>query len=219
MVFQKVLKGVNGLDAIKAQQIVDNGLLSNWWRTAGRITPAEIKLHLNSVNADLHLNHYHKPIPIGNPLTKYGKAKFGDVTPFISTTAGVVERDGNSKQNLFFPPFMTALRFATDNFKSTGYVFYAYLITIGKKAIEMEQFSEEIRELHVYSEYQRYFRQGEIMAKILIPSVQIEKAIGYDGPSALRDLKAGRIPSFSHSVTNSSYQEPEKLSNIREILS
>lgn len=219
MVFQKVLKGINGIDEPTARNIVENGILSNWWRTAGYITPAEIKLHLTPANADLHVNHYHKPVPVGNPLNIYGASKFGDVSPFISTTAGVFERDLKAKQNLFFPPFITALRFATDNFKTTGYLFYAYVITIGRKAIEMEQFAEEIRDMNIYRDFQPYFRQGEVMAKILIPSIRIEKAVRFDGPVALRDIKAGRTPSPTATIDNPSYQEPEKLSNIREILS
>ncbi len=218
MTFQKVLKGISNIDANVAQDIIDNGIICNWWRKAANIKPIEIKQHLNSLNADLHLNHYHRSIPASNPLSSYGTASFGEVSPFISTTAGTIHRNALAKRNILFDPFITSLRFATNNFKTNGYVFYAYLITIGKIAIEMEQFAEEVRELHIYKNYLPYHKQGEIMAKILIPSVQIEKALGYDGLQAKRDLACGKLPAPSI-IINTSYQAPEKLSNIREVLS
>lgn len=218
MIFQKVLKGISDLDPATAQDIVDKGILSNWWRKAGTIQPEEIKIHLTLQNADLHVNHYHKKVPATNPLHLLHKGKFGEVSPFISTTAGVVQRNGFKRINIIFPPFITALRFATKNYTTTGYIYYAYVITIGKVAVEMAQFSEEIRNLNVYTDYQRYNDQGEIMAKIIIPSVQIEKAELYDGPKALLELNKGQIPLPLNVIINTAYQAPEKLSNIHEVL-
>jgi len=219
LVFQKVLKGIPDLDNNTAEHIVKHGIICNWWRKVNRITPKDIQLHLTSENADLHLNHYHKPVPSGNPLASLGAKTFGDVSPFISTTAGAIQRDKLKSQNIFFDPFLTAMRFATDNFKTTGYIFYAYVLTIGKMAIEMEQFSEEVRELHIYKNFLPYHKQGEIMAKIIIPSVQIEKAICFDGPAIKAIMKSGKTPPAFHTIDNPTYQKPEKLSNIREVLS
>lgn len=218
MVFQKVLKGINGLDNNQAKSIVDNGLMSNWWRKAGNITPADIKLHLNMDNLKLHLNRYHHPVPPGNPLSILYTGKFGNVSPFISTTAGTIERDLNTKRNLIFPPFMIALNFATNNNKSNGYIFYAYLMTVGKIAVEMEQFSEEIRNLYVYRDFQPYYRQGEIMAKVFIPSVQIEKVEGFSSASVKLAQSRGVLPVPDFVYDNPTYQAPEKLSNINEVL-
>lgn len=217
MFYQKVLKGINGLDHASAQENVDNGITCNWWRTVGTISPAAVKLHLTAGNADLHLNHYHKPIPAGNPLAGLA-ATFGAVTPFISTTAGAIQRDHILKDNILFDPFITALKFATRNFRSRGFIFYAYLMTIGKVAIEMEQFSEEVRELHIYKDFLPYHSQGEIMAKIIIPSVQIEKAWEFDGPQAKRDLKRKVLPTPVHQISNPAYLDPQRFSNIRELL-
>ncbi|MFP9097922.1 hypothetical protein ACLI09_02610 [Flavobacterium sp. RHBU_24] len=219
MVFQKVLKGINGLDDNQAKNIVDRGITSNWWRKAGTITPEGTKLHLNMNNLKLHLNQYHRPVPPGNPLHSLHTGKFGEVSPFISTTSGAVERDFSTKRNLVFPPFMTALNFATDNNKSSGYIFYAYLMTVGKVAVEMEQFSEEIRNLYVYQDYQPYYRQGEIMAKIIIPSVQIQKVEGYNGADVKLAQRRGILPVPHFTYTNPAYQAPEKLSNIQEVIS
>lgn len=219
MIIQKVLKGISGLTEMEANNMIDQGIICGWWRTVGRISAGEAIQHLTAVNAELHLNHYHKPVPSGNALASLGAARFGDVSPFISTTAGAIQQDHLHKKNICFDPFLTALRFATGNFRYRGYVFYAYLFTIGKIAIEMEQFSEEVRELHIYKDYLPYHRQGEVMAKIIIPTVQIEKAVGYDGPTAKRDIIKGRIPTPLNTIINSNYQQPEKLSNIREVLS
>jgi hypothetical protein len=198
--------------------MVDNGFTCNWWRKAGTITSAEKKLLLNAENLNLHLNQYHQPVPAGHLLATYG-SPFGEVSPFISTTAGAVGRDKKRGTNIFFDPFITALRFATNQYRSKGFIFYSYLLTIGKAAIEMEQFSEEVRELHIYRSYSPYQTQGEIMAKIIIPSVQIEMAMEYDGPSAAAALAASAIPAPIYTVTNASYLPPEKYSNIREVLS
>ncbi|WP_027379097.1 hypothetical protein [Chryseobacterium daeguense] len=218
MNFQKVLKGINGLDDHLAQDIVDNGIMSSWWRKAGTISPKQIKDNLNINNLDLHLNHYHKPVPVTNPLHHLHTGKFGDITPFISTTAGAITRDSYNKRNITFPPFITALNFATKNSKSDGYIFYAYLMTVGKVAVEMEQFSEEIRNLYVYTDFQPYYHQGEITAKILIPSVQIEKVEGYKGSDVKVAHAAGTIPTPSFVYINPSYQRPENLSNIQEVI-
>jgi hypothetical protein len=218
MILQKVLKGINGLNDIQARAIVDNGMMSNWWRKAGTISPAEIKLYLNMSNLKLHLNHYHNPVPIGNPLRSLHTGKFGEISPFISTTAGAIERDHARSTNLIFPPFMIALNFATNNNNSNGYIFYAYLMTVGKVAVEMEQFSEEIRNLYVYRDFQRYNRQGEIMAKVLIPSVQIEKVEGYNATKVKLAQRRGILPTADFIYRNPSYQPPEKLSNIHEVL-
>ena len=218
MYFQKALKGINGIDQATAQHIVDNGLMSNWWRKARTIKVADQKQLLNYANADLHLNHYNEPIPAGHLLSPYG-GSYGSVSPFISTTAGAIQRDKDKGTNIFFDPFLTALRFATKQYRSTGYIFYCYLLTMGKAVIEMEQFSEEIRELHIYRDYLPYHSQGEIMAKIIIPSVQIEMAVEYNGPAAEAALKAKTIPVPTNRIINTTYLPPEKYSNIREVLS
>jgi len=217
MYFQKVVKGINGLSSSHAKLIVDEGLRSNWWRKMGTITPIGIKEQLIEKNAMLHLNSYNEPLPIGHPF--YGREKtYGDVTPFISTTAGAIQRDTFKKQNFLRDPFLTALNFATKNLKSNGYIFYAYLITLNKKAIELEQFSEDVRELHIYQDFMPYQLQGEVMAKILIPSVQIEMALEFDGPTAKDELRRGIEPTPTHTISNISYQNPQKFSNIKEIL-
>jgi len=218
MIFQKVVKGISGIDPAAAKDIIDKGLKSNWYRMAGTILEEDKKIHLTAKNLDLHLNHYHKNVPVANPLSLIHKGKFGDVSPFISTTAGVVQRNEAERKNIIFSSYMTALRFATSNFKKSGFIFYTYVITVGKKAVEMEQFAEDIRNLNVYKEFQQYNSQGEVMAKIIIPSVQIEKAEMYVGTEVIKQMRS-RVPIVPKLVfQNSDYQAPEQFSNIHDMI-
>ena len=218
MYFQKVLKGIPNLSKSEVEAMVwQNGIFCNWWRKKGTIMAAEIKSELTESNLLHHLNDYDKPLPTGHPWSAYGST-YGEVSAFISTTAGVVERDNYKKRNIVFAPFMTAIRFATESFKTDGWLFYAYVMTLGKKSVELQGFSEEIRELNIYTQYLRYHHEGEIAAKISIPSVAIEKAEQYSGPPVLAALRAGQKPTPVDTVDNASYLGPEKYCNIRELL-
>jgi len=218
MIFQKVVKGISGIGPADAKDIIDKGLKSNWYRMAGTILEEDKKMHLTAENLHLHLNKYHQKVPVGNPLYSIHKGKFGDISPFISTTAGVVQRNGDQRRNIIFPSYMTALRFATSNFRKSGFIFYTYVITVGKKAIKMEQFAEDTRNLNIYKEFQEFHHQGEVMAKIIIPSVQIEKAEMYVGAEVKKQIRAGKpiIPKLV--LDNHDYQAPEEFSNIHDMI-
>jgi hypothetical protein len=222
MYFQKVVKGIAGLNRIEAEQMVKtDGITCNWWRKVGTITPAAIQAQLTEKAILCHLNQYDDPLPSTHALAKppYSAKTYGNVTPFISTTAGAIQRDKFRQRNIIFPPFLTALRFATNNFRTSGFIFYAYLCTLGKQAISFEGLAEEVRELHIYQQYLPFHHEGEITAKIIIPSAQIEKAIEYDGRSALQDLRKKQIPSpIGTPILNPAYAKPEAYANIRELL-
>lgn len=113
---------------------------------------------------------------------------------FISTTAGGLQRFSSTGLNICFPAFLTALQFATANFTTRGFVFYAY-----------------------YHQYLPYHREGEIIAKVVIPAPQIERAEEFDGTAALRDLRTGKMPSPVQTIHNGNYAAPDTYSNIREI--
>lgn len=207
-----VLKGVTGIDRGSVQTIASNtGILCNWWRTVGTITPAQVKEKLNDRNLVWHLNQYDTIDPNTGKL-------FYENTPFISTTAGTVERDYFFSMNLVFPAWLTALKFATNSFTQTGYVFYAYVFVLGKKSVPLEQFSEEVRDLHLYTRYLPYHPEGEIVAKIQIPAVNIEKVEEYDPKAAERAFERNSLPSPTWTFTNPAYVAPEPFSNIRGLL-
>ena len=220
MYFQKVLKGIKELSrADAAVMVMDEGIHCNWSRREGSISTSEISEKLTDGNILCHLNQYGDPLPPSHPhFSRTEKLTYGDITPFISTTAGAVQRFSAPGLNICFPAFMTALQFATANFTTSGYIFYVYLLTLGKKAIPLMQFAEQVRELQFYSQYLPYHREGEIVAKIAIPSPQIEKAEEYHGPNALRELRTGKFPTPTHTILNSNYAAPDKYSNIREFV-
>lgn len=93
------------------------------WRTVHLITPEQRIQKLTLQNLDWHLNHYDEPDPL------MGNAPFYENTPFISATAGVVERDVFAARNIVFDPLMTAIQFATRDFTTVGHVFFGYVFT------------------------------------------------------------------------------------------
>jgi len=220
MYFQKVLKGIKDLSPDAAAGMIrEDGIRCNAWRRAGGMSASDISVQLTDNNILSHLNHYGDPLPATHAQSSSTeRLTYGNITPFISTTAGALQRFSSPGLNICFPAFMTALQFATANFTTRGFIFYAYLITLGKKAIPLVQISEEVRELQLYHHYLPYHREGEIVAKIVIPSPQIEKAEEYDGPAAIRDLRTGKVPAPLQTIPNSGYAAPDIYCNIREIV-
>jgi hypothetical protein len=216
MIFQKTLKGIANLSDAEAEDMVKNyGILSNWWRKKISINNSEIADELTEINLMHHLNEYNKPLPASHKWSSLG-ATYGDVSAFISTSSGAIQR--SSSANVIFPSFITALKFATKKYKTSGYIFHCYVVTLGKQSIPFQSFAEEVRELHIYRDFMPYHHQGEITAKISIPSINIEKAEKYDGPRALRELKSGKIPSPIKTIINPNYQDPSNYSNVRDFI-
>jgi hypothetical protein len=210
--FQRVLKGVTGIDRGDATRAFLGGLHCNWWRRVHSIGPHEIVAKLTPRNLDWHLNHYDDPDP------NEGNAPFREHTPFISVTAGVVERDAFARRNLVFDPFMTALRFATADFTATGYIFHAYVFTLGRQSLELAEFAEEVRELNIYQHFLPFHPEGEITAKIEIRGPCIERWEEYDGPRAHAELRTGALPTPSHAEINPLYASPDLFCNIRGLV-
>ncbi|MET0464178.1 MAG: hypothetical protein ABW007_13530 [Chitinophagaceae bacterium] len=222
MIIQKVLKGISGLKPADADTVLQEGILCNWLRKAASksitVPLSEHKLVLTADNLDQHVNRYKSSILPGHHLLKVGGTTFGEVTPFISTTAGAIQQRNKKKKNILFDPFVTALNFATNTLRGDGCIFYGYVFILGKEAVEMQQFSEEIRELHIYRDYMPYHKQGEITAKIHISSVQLEKYEYFDGPQYQKN-KSKSISYYPTSKINPDYKDPIFISNIREVLS
>lgn len=215
MIFQKVLKGISDLKEPEINNIVSHsGIISNWWRKKGTISNGEIKDELTEQNLMNHLNHYNQSLPATHKWVSLGKT-YGDVSPFISTTAGAVQRNNAKKVNIIYPSFITALKFATKNFKTEGCIFYAYLQVLGKESIPLRSFSEEVRELNIYRTFMPFHQQGEITAKIHIPSVAIEKVEIFEGKKAASEIKKGNPPTPKKIITNKDYVNPDSYSNIR----
>lgn len=210
MFVQRVIKGVaggpSGLDDREAKSLIDDrsGLQCQWWRNVHAITPSEVAEKLTHANLDRHVNHYasHDPAT-GGP--------FYEGTPFISTTAGCVERDVVLQTNHVYPARFIALDFATTGGMHEGYLFYAWVIVGLRPAVEIQSISEEVRELNAYRSYSAFQTEGEIVAKVQVPSNQIEFCEKYEVDPT------GRVhgPVWTH--RNPEYEEPGRVSNLREL--
>ncbi|ADB50815.1 hypothetical protein [Conexibacter woesei] len=205
MIVQRVLKGICGIDAATAEEILrETGIVSNWWRGKGSVTPEEALVELTEPALLRHLNDY---------------VAFGPQTPFISTTAGSVVRDASGGRNDVLTADHVATDFATDGFTRDGWVFSGYVFTLGRKAVTQEPFAEEVRELHVYTDYLRYQPEGELVAKIQIPAVQLEAAWPVTAEPDPANPGEWLWPSRGAVVPNDGvYVDPLELVNVREAL-
>lgn len=186
--------------------------MCNWWRKVTLLPNNEIPLRLTARNLDWHQNRYNDPDPAE------ANEPFREHTPFISVTAGTVERDNVRKRNILTPAWQIALEFATDGWSTDGYLFYCYVFILGRNSVAHQAFSEEIRELNIYAGFSPFQPEGEITAKIIIPPTQIEKFEFYEIARIRNDLAAGRFPTPTNANTNSLFQPPDDISNIRGFL-
>jgi hypothetical protein len=196
------------------QRIFEGGILCNWWMSLrpNPLPHPEIPQRLSDRNLFWHQNRYN----MTDPLTK---KPFSYETPFISTSAGTVERRAFLLKNRIHRARNIALRFATNRWKRSGIVFYCYVFVIGKKSVGHAGFAEELRELNIYTGYSRWQPEGEITAKIIIPPAQIECAeiwLRDEFRSAIK-TKAQLRP--SETMNNKAlYLKPDDYHNIRELL-
>jgi hypothetical protein len=206
---QTCIKGVNGIDVRGAEEILaGEGLVCNWWRNQGSIGPADIDRRLTSAELDLHVNSYDEQHPDlrGTVRTE---------TPFISLTAGAVDRNPFLKTNFVHPAHRTALHFATNFSRLRGdcFLFYCWVVVGLKPAVEIRHLAEEVRELNTYRRYSAFQTEGEIVAKVEVPSRQIHRYEHYrvtDGTGGYVDL------TYMGQSINPRYVDPYSIVNIRE---
>lgn len=168
MYVQWCCKGISGItdaDVTGAMQ-GGKGLVCRWWLKVNPLPNHEIRDKLTRRNLDWHVNRYSD----FDPTTSQ---PFCDGTPFISLTAGTVERDKYIQTNQAHPALKTALEFATDWGQTGGYVFFCYVIVALNPAVGVEAVAEEIRDLKTYRAWSAWNLEGEIAAKIKVPSNQI----------------------------------------------
>jgi hypothetical protein len=189
----------DGLDDAAARDVVDSktGILCNWWRAQGTISPSQIRDKLAAVNLDLHINNY---------------AAIKNDTPFISLAAGCVERDVFYRTNRVYPADRVALGFATDWGNRPGYLYFLWTIVSLKVSVAIEQVAEEVRSLNVYQSWSPYQLEGEVTAKIYIPSVQIERVQKWEPAPPVPGMvrAAWRTPH-----ANPTFEQPDVISNVR----
>lgn len=158
----------DGLDKFDAFSLISmrHGIVSNWWRNQGTISPQETQAVLTPYNLDRHLHDYQN---------------FGSISPFISLASGCVERDMIYGRNNIWSAVDTALDFATDCWMRPGTLFYGWTIVGLNPAVELGSVSEAVRELNTYQRWSPYQLEGEITAKVNIPANQIFLAEWWDG--------------------------------------
>ena len=203
MYLQYCVKGIAGAmgadagitkDEAKGLMLAELGILSNWWRTRGAITPQEVAGVLTDDNLDRHLHDY---------------ARFGKKTPFISLACGAVERDTVFRYNWIRSAIDTALMFATDNWTRPGALFYVWVPTSHRPAVAIRAVAEPVRDLNIYWRWSPFQPEGEVTAKVHIPANQIEK-LEWWVPSH----GEGKV---EETILNPHYLVPELLSDVREL--
>jgi hypothetical protein len=123
-------------------------------------------------------------------------------TPYISLTAGVVERVARGV-TVRHSAMRTALAFATGNATHDGYIFLCWVQVSPKPAPELPGFAEEVRDLNIYAPYSIFHEEGEIAAKLFVPARQICSATRFDA-----DLV------FAQRFDNPDFVPPDRISNI-----
>ncbi len=211
MIIQQTLKGISGIDATAARTLLAQGIPCNLVRRRGSISFVEIPSRLSLRNLDWHQNQYNTPDPLE------GNEPFSWHTPFISTTAGTVERFISTSTNVKTPAWIEAVDFATSSFTVDGYVFYCYLWVVGRQTVKHEALSEELRELNVYTGFSPFQPEGEITAKINIPPAQIEKAEFWSASDAFDAVQNDVLPASdpAQTIVNRLFVDPADYNNVR----
>ncbi len=201
MFMQRCIKGVAGdVEGITDHQadamtLGGGGILSNWLRIRGPALPSSVRKQLTPQTLDRHLHDYDN---------------FKDDTPFISLTAGCVERDVAWRLNRIHEAQDIALRFATDWGRRTGYLFYTWVVVGLNPAVGIEAVAEEVRSLNTYTRWSDYQLEGEITAKLHIPANQIERWERWEPIGSVMQLKKVRA--------NPAFDPPQRLANLRASL-
>ena len=209
MIVQWCMKGMHleGNDDA-ARDLIDSrrGVSCNWWRDVGRITPIEIRGKLTDANINLHVNHF----TLIDPATK---RKFCELTPFISLTAGTVERDAVAKTNILHRARGTALWFGTDfGHFDHAYLYTCWVVVAPRAAVGIEGVAEEVRDLNTYRRYSQFQTEGEMIAKISIPDNQIRDCEKW------RWDRGRKLYTKEWTHRNKRFTYPEQLSNVRELI-
>ncbi|HET9978115.1 MAG TPA: hypothetical protein VFQ20_11800 [Burkholderiaceae bacterium] len=186
----------SGIDDAAARSMIRDGtgIVCNWWRNRKTITLPQIRDKLTAANLDRHIHDY---------------AVFGPETPFISLSAGCVERSVALRLNRIHQASDVALRFATDWGSTHGYLFQCWVVVGLKPAVGVDVVAEEVRDLNSYMNYSDYQLEGEITAKVSIPSGQILQCQRWDCDNKGR---VKRLPTWTY--RNRRFEAPAQVSNI-----
>jgi hypothetical protein len=214
MIVQWCCKGFANLLEATARSMLGGGAgirCRSWLAIDPKAFPLDTNLsRLTEQNLDLHVNDYSRPDAVtGIP--------FHDTTPFISLSAGCVERRVTTETNVTHTALRTALEFATTDYtrpdrpRCPGWVFYCYVLVGVNRAVSIPSVAEEYRELNLGRPYSRWQVQGEVIAKINVPSTQILCAVPWT-PSASGE------PQLGEALVNLGFTHPAALLDERNML-
>jgi hypothetical protein len=192
----------------QARFLIDsrNGILCNWWRDVHQITAPQMRDKLTDGNLNLHVNHF-------TVIDPSAKRPFSELTPFISLTAGIVERDAAAKTNVVRRARATALWFGTNFGRSDhAYLYICWVVVAPRAAVAIENVAEEVRDLNSYRRYSQFQPEGEIVAKVSVPDNQIKECEKWTWD------RNGKVLERAWTYENPRFTAPEMLTNIRELI-
>jgi hypothetical protein len=197
MLIQWCLKGIRERASFgdkEASDLVDAGIQSNWLfnnRTMPIVQAIRIvQPLLNETALVEHVNNY---------------SAVTTTSPYISLSAGVVLPNTPIGTRVF-PAWKSAVDFATARGSFAGYIYRVWTIVAPKPAPELMNVSDEIRNLNLFRAAWKYQHQGEITAKLVIPSSQIEYVV--------KVATDGKLTGFR--VDNPRFVKPESICNLLE---
>jgi hypothetical protein len=208
MIVQWCIKGLSlsSDEESRAMFHSQSGIQCNWWRRVTTITPSGIREKLTAQNVDMHVNHFTRPDPSSN-------LPFNENTPFISLSAGTVERDAVARTNYVHRARKTALFFGTEfGQKPKAYLYVCWVILAPRASAEVENLAEEVRDLNSYRHYSPFQTEGEILAKIHIPDNQIRSVERWE-----LDAIANRYRQTGL-YENPRFTPPGQLTNVRGLI-
>jgi hypothetical protein len=183
-----------------------DGLMCNWWREVGLISPHEIRHKLTADNVDMHVNHFSDQDPAtGRP--------FSDESPFVSMSAGTVERDAVARTNYVHRARKTALYFGAQFGRlPAAYLFVCWLILAPRPSAEIKTVAEEVRDLNSYRHYSPFQTEGEVLAKVRMSDNHIQCCEQWEFEPAADLYHCTDV------ISNPRLTPPEQLSNVRELI-
>jgi len=205
MIVQWCCRGMRNLTVAEVEHILGDqvGLTCPYWPSRGPLRYDIALSRLTENHLDLHVNHYDAIDPdTAMPISK--------ITPFISLSAGCVDRHRLLRTNVMHPARRTALDFATDGGRHPGWIFTCWVFVGINRAPGIEAVAEEVRELNHARRYSAYFVEGEVAAKINVASRQILCA-EYWRPAGRSLVRTGLC-------VNNGFVHPAAVRNERQML-
>jgi hypothetical protein len=215
MLIQWCLKGipeiaatskVDGFGDIEALNVLTSGLQSQWLRStsASSLLPGlpNAVRQLSNAALDNHVNNY---------------AAVKHNTPYVSLSAGVILPAPHFGGVSVRPAWQTALDFATSGGKTSGYIFRCWCIVAPKAIASLPAVADEVRDLNIFRRFWIFHDEGEIAAKLFVPSRQIEcvQKVNSDLTPCNFKLPGRRGPR----IDNGTFVDPHDISNLLEAVS